>query len=402
MAQSIIATVKQLHDESKGHQPLGAVPRIISAIFMVNFVLTLIVLIFSSRDLVQYNAVNLIDWVNLVFEAVALWLIWKRMRAVRPFVMGFTAFNVIVGTITEITSGRFDPVVQGVAVLFDVFLFVYFWKSEHVKEVFTNDFAMDLPAARNEEFKIERWTWPFVRNIIIYFCVFSFLGHWMEMGFCLAIKAGLVAGEFDPSNTMLWRDWFYPFPMHGMAVTIIALALYPLWQWLLKKLPTIPAYAASFVINGLLCVSIEFVCGLMWNADLQNWDYSTMPFNFMGQICLQNGIGFAFASSLIAWYVYPLLERLIARVPRNVMMIVFIVILAGYMVPQTLYLVEPPIDYRTEIEQTLKEDDLTPEERERLEEDLAYLDYLDAYKQENAERIARERAEAAAQKEANN
>jgi uncharacterized membrane protein len=245
-----------------------------------------------------------------------------------------------------------------------------------------------------------RWSWPFVRNLVMYFCVFSFLGHWMEVTFCLAIKAGLVGGEYDPSNTMLWRDWFYPFPMHGMAVVLIGVLLYPLWRFLVRKTNVVVGSLFSFVINGIMCGLIEFTFGLLWNADLQNWDYTNMPFNIMGQVCLQNVIGFAFAASIIAWMVYPWLERTLAKLPGAAVNIASVVVLMAFLVAQTLYLVEPPIDYRTELEYALAEDDknpnyLTDEERASYEEDLAYLDYLDAYRAENQERLERERAAAA-------
>lgn len=52
---------------------------------------------------------------------------------------------------------------------------------------------------------------------------------------CQPIIAGLVEGDYDPSNTMLWRDWLYPFPMEGAPVVLIAVALYPLYDWLKRK-----------------------------------------------------------------------------------------------------------------------------------------------------------------------
>jgi uncharacterized membrane protein len=291
---------------------------------------------------------------------------------------------------------------QLASVIPDVVIFLYFLLSKKAREVLTEDLVLDTMELQGEDGMAPRWSWPFVRNLIMYFCIFSFLGHWMEMSFCLAIKAGLVGGEYDPSNTMLWRDWFYPFPMHGMAVVLIGVLLYPLWRMLVRKTNVAVGSLLSFVINGLMCGLIEFTFGLLWNADLQNWDYTNMPFNFMGQVCLQNVIGFAFAASIIAWMVYPWLERMLAKLPEAAVNITSVVVLMVFLVAQTLYLVEPPIDYRTELEYALAEDDrdpsyLTDEERASYEEELAYLDYLDAYKAENQARLERERAEQAAE-----
>ena len=398
MVKTIVESFRHERSSAQQRTPLSLSLRVLSAIFLINIVITLVYLIFSSRDLIQYNPANLIDWLNLVFEAVLLWMIWYRLKAARPFALVFTVFNVVVGTIAQIVTGNFDAFVQPFAVIPDIAIFCFFYFSKSVPKILTEDLTMEVQEQPLHETGASRWTWPFVRNLTIYFCVFSFLGHWMEMSFCLAIKAGLVGGEYDPSNTMLWRDWFYPFPMHGMAVVLIGVLLNPLWRWLLRKTNLAVGSLLSVIINGLACGTIEFVCGLMWNADLQNWDYTTMPFNFMGQVCLQNVVGFAVAASLIAWFVYPWLERTLAKLPANVMNIAFVVVGVAFLVAQTLYLVAPPIDYRTEIEYALAQDDANPgylrdDQREEYERDLEYLNYLDEYKAENLERLERERAE---------
>ena len=406
MVQTIIETMRSERADARERTPLPVTLNLLAAIFSINIVVTLVILIFSSRDLIDYDAANLFDWLNLVFEAVTLWMIWYRLKVTRPFVLAFTAFNVMVGTAVHLAMHTMDVGLQLASIIPDVVIFLYFLRSRRVREVLSEDLVLERMELQEEGGMAPRWSWPFVRNLIMYFCVFSFLGHWMEMSFCLAIKAGLVGGEYDPSNTMLWRDWFYPFPMHGMAVVLIGVLLYPLWRALVKRTNPIVGSLLSFVVNGLTCGLIEFICGLMWNAELQNWDYTNMPFNFMGQVCLQNVIGFAFAASIIAWMVYPWLERTLAKLPAAAVNIASVVVLMVFLVAQTLYLVEPPIDYRTELEYALAEDDkdpnyLTDEERASYEEELAYLDYLDAYKAENQARLERERAEQAAAAEGN-
>lgn len=399
--------VKSLIDETRQARERTPLPRallVLSVIFVINIGATLCYLIFSSRDLIAYSGANLIDWLNLVFEAVLLWLIWYRFKAARTFALVFTVLNMVVGTVGHLVTGTLDIGLQLASMIPDVIIFSYFLLSKSAQAVLKEDLSFEVPERLREEPGGTRWTWPFVRNLVMYFCIFSFLGHWMEMGFCLAIKAGLVGGEYDPSNTMLWRDWFYPFPMHGMAVVLIAVALHPLWRTLVNRTNLVVGSLISFVLNGLACGTIEFVCGLMWNAELQNWDYRPMPFNIMGQVCLQNVVGFAFAASIIAWVVYPRLERALGKLPNNVMNISFVVVLMAFLVAQTLYLVAPPIDYRSEIEYALAQDDanpcyLTDEQRAEYEEDLAYLEYLEAYKAENMARIERERAEALEAKE---
>ena len=227
--------------------------------------------------------------------------------------------------------------------LFYFFLIFYFAFSDRVKYTLVNDLSTYRPADLGQGVMARRWSWEFIRNLGIYFVVFSVLGHWMEMAMCQLIIAGLVEGEYDPTNTMLWRDWLYPFPMEGMAVVIIAIALYPLYQRLLKRVPNkIAAHALSFAANALTCTIIEFGMGLIVNANHELWDYSENFGNIMGQVCLQNALAFGMAASIITWFVYPALERWIARMPSDYMNLVFVIVLVFGGIIWSLYIIEAP------------------------------------------------------------
>jgi predicted PurR-regulated permease PerM len=167
----------------------------------------------------------------------------------------------------------------------------------------------------------------------------------MEMGMCQFIIMGVVQGEYDPKNTMLWRDWLYPFPMEGAAVVVIALVLYPFFIWLKKKFTgkkRILAYVISFIAGALLCTVIEFSMGLIVNDHYQLWDYRENFCNIMGQVCLQNTMAFGVVAAIITWWVYPMLERWIARVPRDIMNIAAVVIIVFGAIIWSLYLINPP------------------------------------------------------------
>ena len=58
------------------------------------------------------------------------------------------------------------------------------------------------------------------------------------------------------------------------------------------------------IIGALIITSLEFIFGLVLNLylDLGIWDYSNMPFNTLGQICLPFSIAWFFLS-LVAIFV---------------------------------------------------------------------------------------------------
>lgn len=319
--------------------------RAVQVIFALHIAFVLLMLVMTSRDTVSYSSSNVFDWVMIILEGVAFWFFINRYKIARPFVIGMAALEIVVSCGISFAFGTFNIATAIVNSAFSIFLILCFAISRRAKASLVNELSMRAGDYEREMPSIKRLSWPFVRNLVIYFIVFSVLGHWMEMGMCQFIIMGLVEGEYDGSNTMLWRDWLYPYPMEGAAVVLIALLLYPLKEWLVRKIkvPILP-YVVSFVANALVCTAIEFFMGLVVNADLQLWDYTNNFGNIMGQVCLQNTLAFGAAASIIAWFVYPLLEKWLARVPRDIMNIVFVVVLVFGGILWSLYIIEPPSD----------------------------------------------------------
>ena len=317
--------------------------RVIQVLFAIHIISTVAMLIFTSRDTVVYSSTNITDWIMVVLEGVAFWFFLNRFRIGRPFVIIMSLIGIVANLGSSLYLGTFTPFSLFYNNLYYVILILYFTFSSRVKAVLVNDFSLGKGYYDKDEFAIDRRGWPFIRNLVIYFVVFSVLGHWMEAAMCQLIRLGLVQGEYDPTNTMLWRDWLYPYPMEGAAVVLIAVVLYPLFVWLKKKLSNrFAPYAISFLVNMLTCTAIEFFSGLVFNANLQHWDYTENFCNIMGQVCLQNSIAFGVACSLITWVVYPAIERWLARVPTGIMNVAFVVIAITGALLFSLYAIEPP------------------------------------------------------------
>ena len=321
------------------------VMRVVQIAFAFHIFTVLVWLVLTSRDAMVYNVTTMMDWVMIILEGVAFWMFINRYKIARPFVIAMAAIGLIVPAAVDVSMGTFNPFALVVNGAFYIFLIFYFIFSKRVKATLVNDFSKHDGEYEKDDFVINRRGWPFYRNLIMYFILFSVIGHWMEMGMCQFIIMGLVQGEYDASNTLLWRDWLYPFPMEGAAVVIIALVLYPFFLWLKKKFTGKKrwlAYVISFFAGALLCTLIEFSMGLIVNADLQLWDYRDNFCNIMGQVCLQNTTAFGVVAAIITWWVYPLMERWIARVPRDIMNIVFVVVAIFGAILWSLYIINPP------------------------------------------------------------
>ena len=102
----------------------------------------------------------------------------------------------------------------------------------------------------------------------------------------------------------------------------------------------LPALLLSFLLNALVCTSIDFTTGMIANQDFHLWDYRDMPFNFMGQVCLQNSMVYSIAATLIVWVFYPLMDAILHRAPRGVVNAVAVGLLGTYLFLAMLYFID--------------------------------------------------------------
>ena len=287
---------------------------------------------------------DILDYVNLVFNGVFFWLIWRRARVTRAVVICCCAFNILSGSVYNIATGAFSLPDQIVLSIVGIFLIHYFATSRRVRAQLDRPFSLEAARADREReagFFRPR-TWAFWRNLIMYFCVFSVVGHWLEAGYCTFIRLGILPGIYDPES-QIWSDWLYPFPVYGFGAVACVLVLYPLKSLLQRRLHgTVAPLLASFVANGLVCTGIELAMGLMLNQPLPDgslplWDHRDMFCNFMGQICLQNGVAFGLVATLMTWVIYPGLETLFSKTTNDVMNVVFVAVIVGFAVLWFLY-----------------------------------------------------------------
>jgi uncharacterized membrane protein len=119
------------------------------------------------------------------------------------------------------------------------------------------------------------------------------------------------------------------------------LVLFPLREWLVRRFGgrQLPALLVSFLANALVCTGIDLITGLTTNADYHLWDYRALPFNFVGQICLQNSLIYSVVATVMVWVVYPWMAEAVRRVPRNVMNGVFVGLVAAYAFLELIYVV---------------------------------------------------------------
>ena len=313
---------------------VGVGVRACQAYFVIVLVAALAYALVTEPGGFSYDFSLVHCFATTALSAVCIWLFEKRVCEARTFAIGASIACVVLSVFDMFLFGAFDVVVDrlgpaaiaalAVQYALAVAIVVYLAVSPTAKSVLsvpidmrpyaTEGHSYDVPLKRRVR------TWVFWRDLGAFFIVFSFMGHWAEMLFCYNIHLGVFMGDVDFSEVMLWKQWLFPYCAEGVAVVLIVVLLTPVKEWLLRKFGgrVLPAVLVSVVVTAAVCTTIDFTCGMICNQNYEVWDYRAIPFNFMGQVCLQNSTVYTVAALLILWIFYPLMDRGLRRMPRAV------------------------------------------------------------------------------------
>ena len=313
--------------------PVGI--RLCQAYFGFAMALTLVFGFLCSPHMFEYDISMVRVLLLMAGGTVTMWLMSQRARSARV-VGAITAFlGATLAMVDHAAFGAMDElamyigqagtmVIAAMEYAGAVAVAAYLMLSPQAKRVLCKPPDLAPGAAEGHSWdkplRERVRTRTFWRDLMIYFVSFSMLGHWAEMLFCQLIVAGVFMGDYDPTNAMLWSQWLFPFTAEGAAAVMIVIALHPAARWLLKKTGgrVWLAVLLSFLFNAAVCTCIDFTTGMVANQDYSLWDYRALPFNFMGQVCLQNSMVYSIAATLIVWVFYPLMDKGLRRMPRGV------------------------------------------------------------------------------------
>lgn len=166
----------------------------------------------------------------------------------------------------------------------------------------------------DEDKYFEPKTWFFWRGIIIYFFLFSIVGHWMEVPYCWFMDLAFSIVEEDYA---VWTDpWYLPYWVYGVGATIITLLLMPLKIRILKVRKTFwGAVIEYLIVATILCAAMELIIGLIINqpdpvtGKHPFWDNTQLPGSIGGQAWIVNDILLALVSLIYVWIVFPFMQK---------------------------------------------------------------------------------------------
>ncbi|MBR0404262.1 MAG: putative ABC transporter permease [Eggerthellaceae bacterium] len=326
--------MKTTSRDSARQRSLGVGVRACQAYFAFVLLAALAYALATEPGDFSYDFSLLHGFATAALSAVCIWLFQKHAREARTFAIGAAIACVALSISDMFLFGAFDVVTArlGFAAIvalamqyaLAVAVIVCLAASPTAKRVLSVPIDMRPYATKGHSYDVPLKqrvrTWVFWRDLGLFFIVFSFMGHWAEMLFCYNIYLGVFMGDVDFSEVMLWKQWLFPYCAEGVAVVLIVVLLTPVKEWLLRKFGgrVLPAVLVSVVVTAAVCTTIDFTCGMICNQNYEVWDYRAIPFNFMGQVCLQNSTVYTVAALLILWIFYPLMDRGLRRMPRAV------------------------------------------------------------------------------------
>lgn len=132
--------------------------------------------------------------------------------------------------------------------------------------------------------------------LFLYFMWYSFLGWCMETAYC-SLKArrfvcrGFLAGPVCPiygAGALIMVLFFQPLTGHPVLFYVTACAVMSAWEYLVAWL-------------------------LESTTHMKYWDYSHLPFNLHGRVCLFIGLWWGVIAYIAIFWIHPATERLFAN-----------------------------------------------------------------------------------------
>ena len=132
-----------------------------------------------------------------------------------------------------------------------------------------------------------------------YFVIYSFLGFLTEVAFARLTR--------NPKRDRKCRYFLPLCPVYGLGAIAILLLPEPVRQNPLLLFPC----------SALVCTAVEYGTGLFYEtfARVSFWDYSHLPLNLGGRVCLLFALFWGFLALALLRVVHPVVERLTALLP---------------------------------------------------------------------------------------
>lgn len=147
------------------------------------------------------------------------------------------------------------------------------------------------------------------------FIIYAFFGWCMEVSY-----AALNSGKFV--NRGFLNGAYCP--IYGCGMVIVIAILTPLKDNLL----------ILFIGSFLLTSTLEFITGFVMEKIFHNkwWDYSDLPFNIKGYVCLKFSIYWGLACTFVMDIIHPVIYKFVIGIPHILGIVLIIILMTTFAV----------------------------------------------------------------------
>ena len=146
--------------------------------------------------------------------------------------------------------------------------------------------------------------------ILWIFFIYSFLGWCMEVVYATTDTGRFINRGFLNSPIC---------PIYGTGMVIIVTSLYSV------KDNVLLLFLGSMILASLLEFITGFVLEKIFNEKW--WDYSNLPFNIKGYICLKFSLAWGFICVFIIKIIYPFTEKFINIIPTKLGIFILVILI---------------------------------------------------------------------------
>ncbi len=167
---------------------------------------------------------------------------------------------------------------------------------EQVKEKINEDKTV----VKDKKFKIFGFT---IIQILAYFIVYSVAGYIIETIFGLVTK-----GVLESRKSFLYGPFC---GIYGVGAVVMIIGL----QRFKKNNYTL--FAGGFIIGSIIEYVISFIGE--WFFHIKWWDYSSMPFNINGRICVWFSFFWGALAIYLMSHIHPKVDKLIEKIKPSIL-----------------------------------------------------------------------------------
>lgn len=169
-----------------------------------------------------------------------------------------------------------------------------------------NGFLVDKKQNKGYNRRIKEYKMKFIMLYFLFFLFYSFLGWVIESVTCAIVQRKWVNRGFLLGPIC---------PIYGVASLIMILGL---TQYLHDPL-------VFFVMAVVICSIVEYLTSYIMEKlfHARWWDYSHLPFNINGRICLSNSVLFGILGIVLLYFIHPTVLKVIHIIPYPVYLFLF-------------------------------------------------------------------------------